>query len=341
MMNSIVPMEKQMSMNSPTRIPRHISLEISAVCNARCIFCPLFHGDEPMPAPSSPSMSNSLFEKCIKEISQWQILPETIMLHMRGELLLDKNFPSKMEIVSQYGLTGRIAIYTNGQFLSPEIAKILCKYNIRTLKVALDSANKEVYEKTRRGCKFETVRDNIIYYSQLRAKYGANTRIQVQHISTRYAGEEDALQLYHLLKPHMAHNDELAVIMSHCWASPWLNAQDYILCKPSSKRVRNACPHLYDSLIVWVDGQVPACCYDYALAVEGDLGNAAESNLLDIWNSEKRLQLHEDIASGDESRLPAYCKHCIALFGETTDSPSIETNIPVRRFDGGFFLIFE
>lgn len=324
----------------PTASPRFVSLETSVACNARCIFCPLFHGDDAMPTPPLTSMSDELFEKCIKEISQWPTPPEIIALHGRGEALLDKKFPNRIELLAQYGLVGRVVLVTNGQLLSPDIAEVLCRNNIRTLRVDFDSVNKEVYEKTRPGCKFETVRDNIIYYSRLRKKFGATTRIQVQHISTRFAGEQDALELYQLLKPHMVLNDELAVITSHGWASTWLNGQDYILRKSGQIRTRTACPQLYDRLVVQANGQIPACCFDYTLAV-GSIGNAMESNLLDIWNAQPLAKIRDDIASGDESRLPAYCKHCITLFGEKPKPPSFESSIPIRHFEGGFFLIFE
>lgn len=321
--------------------PRSIALESSAVCNARCIFCPLFQGGEKMRGQKA-FMDNVLFAKLVEELAQWPTLPDIIALNGRGEPLLDKGFKEKVAILKQYGLSQRAVILTNAEFLTEEMALLLCEAPVKVLRPTLDSARKEIFERTRVGCHFETVRDNIINFAKLRTAMGAHVKIQVQHICTTYAETEDAEAVYALLRPYMAPNDEIYMVRSFSWASPQLAEQPYILNKPGAVRVRNVCSHLKTDLSVFSDGRVPSCCLDYNFNVLSEgLGNTREESLLSIWRGAKRRALAEAIASGDPVRLPVYCSKCGSLFNPGTLPPMpANPGIPIRMCTGGYMMTF-
>ena len=320
--------------------PRRVSLESSARCNARCVFCPLFHGEEPMNAPVA-FMNAVLFEKCAKEIAGWDSIPDVIAVHGRGEPLTDPDFLEKIQVLRALGLSERIVLITNAHLLTEAVATALCKANIRTIRPAMDSSDKQIYESIRVGCSFETVRDNIIRFAKIRTLTGAKTRIQIQHICTPDSLVDDAEKLYDLFKPHMDRTDEMAVIPSMPWATSHLKDKKCILNKPSAQRTVMECPRLGRELSVFTDGSVPACCQDYNFHVDGLMGNANDETLLDIWRSEKFMRLRADIGSGNDDRLPAYCKNCISLFQpEYMPLKQPSPRIPQRPTDCGFMFTF-
>lgn len=150
--------------------PKTVGLELTNYCDAKCIFCPLFQGNDRMDRRVRPKadMPLNLFQKLIKEISTWQHKPQTIFLNMDGEPLLDKLFKQRLSILSQAGLSRSVSVQTNGQFLSIEIAEAIVKNGIGSLVISFDGASKEVYEAHRVGCDYKIVLNNISSFVRVR-----------------------------------------------------------------------------------------------------------------------------------------------------------------------------
>lgn len=320
--------------------PRSVYLESSARCNAKCVFCPLFQGSEQMKGAKA-FMDNALFEKCIEEIAHWQTLPEIIGVNGRGEPLLDPHFLEKIHILKKHGLSERAVVLTNAQFLSESISEALCEANIRTLRPDLDSAKKESYESIRVGCSFETVFSNIVAFARIRDRHEARTRIQVQHISTKNTGIDDAEELHALLRPWMREDDEIAVIPAMTWATDDLGGRSYIPEKPSQIRSRKTCPHMQNDMSIFTDGSVPACCLDYNFNVCPSFGNVGKMSVLDIWRDEKFTAMRKLVSEHDLSGIPDPCRQCTSIFKPSEDfCIQCSPHIVSRPMEGGIMLTF-
>jgi MoaA/NifB/PqqE/SkfB family radical SAM enzyme len=69
--------------------PFSVALETINYCNAACIFCPLFAGNDRIDRKLRPAMmmDQDLFTKLIEEIANWDVKP-TVFLNMDGSLSL-------------------------------------------------------------------------------------------------------------------------------------------------------------------------------------------------------------------------------------------------------------
>lgn len=266
------------------------------------------------------SMNFELFTDLVDQIARWKQKPRLLYLNTFGEPLLDETFTAKIKYLAKKGLAEITAVLTNAQFLSREISETLCAAAIQTLRPALDSHRRDAFETIRKGCSFDTVRDNIIQFAAIRNAMNSSVKIQIQHIRTTY-NLEDAPGLYKLLAPHMRLGDELFVGSGHSCASRELAQAAHIIHKPEAVRQHSRCPHIEQNMVVLADGIVAACCVDYNLRVPNQmlsnkgLGDARTTPIIDIWNGEPRINLKNAISSGDNTKLPNFCRGCMSLYG--------------------------
>ena len=105
-------------------------------------------------------MDMQLFQKIIDEISDW---PGWISIYLNngGEPLLDRIFKERIEYCYKKGMSEKIIMQTNAEFLTEEYARILLDAGVGYIFPAFDGATKETYEKHRVNCHFENVLNNI------------------------------------------------------------------------------------------------------------------------------------------------------------------------------------
>jgi MoaA/NifB/PqqE/SkfB family radical SAM enzyme len=156
--------------------PPVVRLETTNACNARCIICP--HRDMQRPITT---MDDGLFNRLIDECADAGC--REVHLHNFGEPLLDKRIEDRIAYAKQKGIR-RIKIFCNGSLLNPDRARRLIEAGLDEIKVSLDGASREEFERIRTPLKFDTVVQNVIELVKLRDAMHAKLKVRVACCST-------------------------------------------------------------------------------------------------------------------------------------------------------------
>lgn len=291
-------------------LPTQIAIELSNRCNARCIICPLFQGNEKMDRKRRKplDMEPQVFLTIAEKVKIWN--PNaTIYLNMFGEPLLNANIKRIFTILNDLGLSRNVYLQTNSTFMTDDIVKEIVKNNIGMVVPCLDAADKKTFEKIRPGVTFESSLNSIINLAKVRDRYSSNTNISIQYVHTKI-NDKSYKDVYNLLSAYLSENDRLNISSATAWSSPQLRNLTFL--NFSSQQKQFSCDMLDSSMIILADGNICACCHDYNTSL-GIFGNAFSDDLDSVWNSDNYLKLKESIANGN-SLLPELCKKCTFLF---------------------------
>jgi MoaA/NifB/PqqE/SkfB family radical SAM enzyme len=256
-------------------------------------------------------MSMALFGKILGELAQHRDELATVYLNVHGEPLIDPLVSSRIQRIAEHGLGPRIQIQTNGQYLNESTARALLDADIGQITLGFDGASKDVHEQHRAGCSYERVLDNVYRFLELRAGSPAATSLAIQYVRTA-ANEHEVEAAYafwqRLLQPG---RDWFFNTVSKAWATPRLDASPLILeTTATTGAERVACPMLRESFNVLFDGRVPACCWDYDVAiVAGGLGDVGSATIADIWRGTQLDGLRRQHDRHDWRDLPR-CATC-------------------------------
>ncbi len=300
------------SLNFHKNPPAQVCLELSNMCNAQCIICPIFQGERAVDRKKrqAQNMSYALFEKLAYEIKEW--CPQaTIFLNMFGEPLFDPNFCTKVELLNKLSLSKNVYLQTNGSLLSEKISQCILENNIGTIVPCFDAVDEALFERIRNGVSFVQAFDNIGKFIELRESLQAETKIAIQHVVTKINKGQHRL-VYDLFKNLLRENDVLNVQTASAWSSVEIRK----LTDLEFTQYQNShnCDFLESSLIVLADGQVCACCNDYNLDL-GSLGDVTKESMQEVWSNPQYLEITKSISSKSNS-LKYPCVDCTYLFAD-------------------------
>ena len=259
-----------------TGFPSVIRIETTNACNGRCIICP--HNDMQRPVHI---MSNELFEKIVEECSGHKI--SEVHLHNFGEPLLDAGLEDRIKLVKKR-CRAYTKIFTNGSLLTPDRTQKLLDSGIDEIKISVDGATPDEYEKVRQPLKWQEVSDNIKGLLKARDAQKLRTKIFVTCCTGQSAVTLLDFQIPFALGPK--HN--------------WGGQSDKC---PPGRLVK--CGRLWRTFTILVDGTVVRCHAD----VHGlcPLGNIHQQTIEEVWNSKEYEQLRETHKRSEQLQLKLCC----------------------------------
>lgn len=142
--------------------PYILFLANSKKCNLNCIMCDSEH--------HYPEKDELLDKRIFNEIIP-DILPGISNLFMsgHGEVLLNPYSRKFLqEIDSSRYPHLRIKLLTNGTLFTPQLWKTISHNRYELISVSIDAATKDTYEKVRRNGKWDILRENLYFISELR-----------------------------------------------------------------------------------------------------------------------------------------------------------------------------
>jgi len=153
---SATPAKGTLSREAPLPTgPRHLLVELTKACNLRCLHC----------AVSSPeyvgeSLPWSFFEKVLPTLRR---LRPSVELSGHGESLVYKRFFEAFAAVVEAGC--QVGFTTNATLLTPELSERMLAHagpgGWAHVTVSIDAAERELFERLRRGARFPTIVANL------------------------------------------------------------------------------------------------------------------------------------------------------------------------------------
>ena len=265
------------TMEDLNRFPTYISIEPTPDCNAACRMCPLAHGD----LDNLNLISDDLFEKIIDEIRPHSKTINQIQVQGRGEALLDKNIAHKVDVISN-SLNIITTMSTNASLLTPAIAEELLDANLGSIVLAIDSLDKDVYEKIRKKLVFDVTLENAINFIELRNKKGASTQVRLRMVEQNpNSGEWEEYKKF--WQPMLRPTDRLTLKKVHSFGNK-LKIVDVRNIKTDLASF--PCHGFWGTFNIMYDGLVQLCPGD-AATLQYILGNVTNETIEEIWHGKK------------------------------------------------------
>jgi len=135
--------------------PEAINLEITAICDARCIHCPR----EAMER-SQRQMEMSLFKKLVDQAADLRV-PD-LCPNGFGEILTMRSFDEHFAYIRSKSHRFRILVNSNGFRMDEDKIDSFLRHEVDFLNITLDGATAETFEKIRVRLKLDQIEDNVM-----------------------------------------------------------------------------------------------------------------------------------------------------------------------------------
>lgn len=302
------------------KIPPPISGEIQPTnqCNNECTFCFFKDLHAEGASLSYKEMSNILIQ--LKDAGQ-----KAIVFSGGGEPLMNPDTPAAVHYAKLLELD--VGFITNGQLVTPQIAKILAQ-NCIWVRVSLSATTRETFKEIRGVDNFEITLEGIKTLLSAKKAIGSETTIGLQWI---YTQKDQVINLIKFIK-HWAQGRGIDYIQLLCEQSfdihklnqqrELSNIAHYLQKKqvtnpsiiyskaddlklPNFGRNYDICEGHWFTNAVGADGKIYLCCHligkeDFAF---GDLKTETFTN---TWYGQKRKDIAKSI---DVERCIHLCKH--------------------------------
>lgn len=288
--------------------PTKLWIETTNVCNLRCRLCP----NKDIPKEQKGFMDWELYKNIIDQ--SYNYLHEIYLFH-RGESLLHPRIIDMIKYANSKNI--KTVLHTNATVLNENLSTELIDAKLDFISFSFDGYDKGMYESNRIPAKYEKTLSKIIELLKLKKEMKTDipyTRIQVMEYTNGYDKEKLKKQKELFLKNFEGLPvNEWVVRIPHNWGgsiSLLENVDE--LKKIGFKYV--PCPFLWYSLTIFYDGKVVPCPQDWFGKIS--IGDVRENSLVDIFNSEKLINLRETISNGDIENIEP-CNTCDRVWRKT------------------------
>lgn len=268
--------------------PDVVRIETTNACNACCTICPRKDIRRQI-----TQMDQSLYGRLVDECARSGC--RELHLHNFGEPLMDRRLEDRICYAKGKGIK-KVKIFSNGSLLNCDRAKGLIEAGLDEIKISIDGATKEEFERIRVPLRFETVMRNIADLIAMRNTSGSHLKVHITCCSTSDRQET--------IRPLKNIVDGFTFTKIHNWGTcPQIEFKG---------RVRKPCQRLWRNLTVLAGGEVSLCCLDYdGQCILGRVGN--EASIREIWNSPAYRRVRRLHSQGRQEEIPL-CANCTKAF---------------------------
>lgn len=278
--------------------PISASIEPANYCNLSCPHCPT---GRKLIDKTDKRLTLSDFKQYID-----LLLPELMYLNLyfQGEPLLNKDLPEMIRYASEKGVF--TCVSTNGTALTEEVVKNIKESGVGRFIICLDGATADSYSKYRIGGDFNKVINSI----SLSVRYGLPLEVQCLLLSTT-ENEIDELKslckslgVKRLVFKKAQFYEDFLVPKNPKFLRYKRDASGNLIPKAELK---NKCWRLFSTIVIDVDGNVPACCFDKS--AKYCFGNLKDASLKDVWLGTKANKFRQAVLNN--RRGIDICRNCI------------------------------
>jgi uncharacterized Fe-S cluster-containing radical SAM superfamily protein len=260
--------------------PPMVILDITNVCNLKCIHCPqpFIQGAANFTAAH---MDRQVFNAVLSDLKRVNG-PSLLRFVGDGEPLLH---PEAVEMLVRARLETScvINLTTNGTRLSREVNRHLLSAGVHMIDVSLDALTKPTYARVRRTGRFEFVLANLFALIEERNRTCAATKILVSFIrQVENEAEESAFRLF--WEPIV---DFVSIRALHS-ANNRIKVGESVARSAASSTTRFPCAHLWKRLVVDFEGRIKFCPTDWGTG--SVIGHVLDGGLQAAWVKVRALR---------------------------------------------------
>jgi MoaA/NifB/PqqE/SkfB family radical SAM enzyme len=150
------------------------SIEISGICNLRCLACPRSNTLHPFENGGFISIEN--YKKAINKLLEELPMLHIVALFIWGDPLLHPRLPEILKINSDLGIGSDISTNLN---IQTERLEEIIKSEPTYIRMSCSGFGSKNYEISHAGAKWDTFYKNCIEISRLIKKYNSNTGVEL------------------------------------------------------------------------------------------------------------------------------------------------------------------
>ena len=282
--------------------PLFYSIEATNICNYRCKYCPQSVPDQVI---KKGQMSTVLFESILKKITPLKPVSQ-IYLTGNGEPLMHPDLEEFISLSNKYGFIPSFS--SNGSLFSKERIKSLLDSGKFFLTTDF-SPSKEIYETYRLGGSWDTVYANLKNLLILKKKLERDyPKTEIRDMSTialisQKERDKSLFDLKGLFKDLPV--DRFSQLKVHRWIG---NIDQKIIPIQVKGNKYKLCTHPWSLFVVTWNGEVLACCRDFAS--EYVIGRIdGENRIEDLWNNHQIKSLRSALVNKRPHEINI-CKNC-------------------------------
>lgn len=284
--------EKNDIMRYEPPFPSKIMIEVSSLCNHKCIFCSVQKSNR-----KKRIIEETLANRIIEEA--YHLGCKEISFHAMGEPLMCNNLYQYVKKSKQLGYS-YIYIDTNGALALPDRINPIVDAGLDSIKFSIGAANRQDYNFIHQKDDFDQVLKNVISLSKYKNDKKTNLKIIVGFAETKYTlgqGEE----LKKILGDYV---DEIWIygVSNQAGNMTEDNSELYV----EREQKKSLCKEPFNRIVVTSEGLVSACCMDNGNNLV--YGNAVNNSLLDIWVSHKAKEIRHQHLTGEN--INYFCENC-------------------------------
>ena len=297
-------------LHSVPTFPRYFDVELTNVCNFKCLMCPVGVGSISM---RKGFMADEVFYKMVEEIAKHKAPVRFIRW---GEPFLHPRILKYVEVLKDAGLI--VHINTNGSMLNEDLMEKLIDLKLDSLKFSFQGVDRESYKEMRNIDFFDELIEKIKKFHAKRQ--GLSPFV---HVSTTIT-YETADQVEKFRESLRSHVDQLSIgrtVLEHidpgktCLSQITIEKLMGLKQQESVVKKHPQCPEVFDKLSINWDGTVSACCGDYDNYMV--VGDVKISTLSEIWQSEKMANFRSTLANMGHKKIKL-CSTCYDYHGLQT-----------------------
>lgn len=311
--------------------PNVTEIEITNVCNKKCIICEHTYWNEP-----NLELNFNDFKKIVDQFPKLK----WVNLTGEGDAFLNKDYIKMIEYLKSKDIP--VFLVDSFDLINEEISKKLIELRVDGIWISFDAATKETYEKIKIGCKFEKSLNNIKKLIELKSKIGSpipevcfryiiNTLnvcempkfIELVHsLGDRSAlGDGTIVEFAGLLVFNEVKNLYVPEVPKDILEETLRKAKQLDVILSFSHANKYKLPPLHHCR-AWMEpyimmgGYVMPCCAvlqnkDRILLRQHSFGNILELDMKRIWNSNKYKKFR-NLIPDKKAKVPILCRGCRA-----------------------------
>ncbi len=271
--------------------PMTLIIENTGKCNLKCPMCPRELGYYP-----PQDFDFNLFKQIIDEVRDQT---ELVFPWGGGEPLMNPDLFKMIRYSKDAGIY--TVVSTNATLLDRKRSYRILRSGLDHLIIAFDGTTPEVYQKYRKGAKFEKVRKNILRFLAIKTELQSPLFVVMQMV--RLPENRHQVRDFHRMWS-IEGVDEIRIKEDEI-VIPEVALEERI----NHDRRRHPCHQLWQGPpTVNYKGDFFPCCHTWQ---SEPIGNVAEKSIYELWNSEKMQQMRAAHVRGDLSKYPD-CQNCHA-----------------------------